>query len=215
MKKLQLQRYSAGQRSNHWAVVTCFVLAAVSGFALFHPALFWLTALVGGPQWARILHPYLGIAMFVLFLGLFLAFVGANIWRKEDSAWLGSAGKLVSEGNAAHMPPVGKYNGGQKLVFWLFALCLIVLLVTGALFWQAWFAPSVPIWLQRIAVVLHALAAFGLILTVIVHAYAAIWVKGTVQAMTRGTVSAGWARHHHPLWYREQIQGRSAKAQPK
>ena len=215
MKKLQLQRYSAGQRSNHWAVVTCFVLAAVSGFALFHPALFWLTALVGGPQWARILHPYLGIAMFVLFLGLFLAFVGANIWRKEDSAWLGSAGKLVSEGNAADMPPVGKYNGGQKLVFWLFALCLIVLLVTGALFWQAWFAPSVPIWLQRIAVVLHALAAFGLVLTVIVHAYAAIWVKGTVQAMTRGTVSAGWARHHHPLWYRDQMQGRSAKAQPK
>ena len=215
MKKLQLQRYSAGQRSNHWAVVTCFVLAAVSGFALFHPALFWLTALVGGPQWARILHPYLGIAMFVLFLGLFLAFVGANIWRKEDSAWLGSAGKLVSEGNAAHMPPVGKYNGGQKLVFWLFALCLIVLLVTGALFWQAWFAPSVPIWLQRIAVVLHALAAFGLVLTVVVHAYAATWVKGTVQAMTRGTVSAGWARHHHPLWYRDQMQGRSAKAQPK
>ena len=215
MKKLQLQRYSAGQRSNHWAVVTCFVLAAVSGFALFHPALFWLTALVGGPQWARILHPYLGIAMFVLFLGLFLAFVGANIWRKEDSAWLGSAGKLVSEGNAAHMPPVGKYNGGQKLVFWLFGLCLIVLLVTGALFWQAWFAPSVPIWLQRIAVVLHALAAFGLVLTVVVHAYAAIWVKGTVQAMTRGTVSAGWARHHHPLWYRDQMQGRSAKAQPK
>ena len=215
MKKLQLLRYSAGQRSNHWAVVTCFVLAAVSGFALFHPALFWLTALVGGPQWARILHPYLGIAMFVLFLGLFLAFVGANIWRKEDSAWLGSAGKLVSEGNAADMPPVGKYNGGQKLVFWLFALCLIVLLVTGALFWQAWFAPSVPIWLQRIAVVLHALAAFGLVLTVVVHAYAAIWVKGTVQAMTRGTVSAGWARHHHPLWYRDQMQGRSAKAQPK
>ena len=215
MKKLQLQRYSAGQRSNHWAVVTCFVLAAVSGFALFHPALFWLTALVGGPQWARILHPYLGIAMFVLFLGLFFAFVGANIWRKEDSAWLGSAGKLVSEGNAADMPPVGKYNGGQKLVFWLFALCLIVLLVTGALFWQAWFAPSVPIWLQRIAVVLHALAAFGLVLTVVVHAYAAIWVKGTVQAMTRGTVSAGWARHHHPLWYRDQMQGRSAKAQPK
>ena len=215
MKKLQLQRYSAGQRSNHWAVATCFVLAAVSGFALFHPALFWLTALVGGPQWARILHPYLGIAMFVLFLGLFFAFAGANVWRKEDSQWLGSAGKLVSEGNAAQMPAVGKYNGGQKLVFWLFALCLIVLLVTGALFWQAWFAPSVPIWLQRIAVVLHALAAFGLILTVIVHAYAAIWVKGTVQAMTRGTVSAGWARHHHPLWYREQIQGRSAKAQPK
>ena len=204
MKTRELQRYTAGQRSNHWAVVTCFVLAAVSGFALFHPALFFLTALVGGPQWARILHPYLGIAMFVLFLGMFAVLAGANAWRKEDSEWLGSAGKLIGGGDAAHMPRVGKYNGGQKLVFWIFSLSLVVLLATGLLFWQAWFADSVPIWLQRIAVVLHAVAAFGLFLAVVVHAYAAIWVKGTLQAMVRGTVSANWARHHHPLWYREQ-----------
>ncbi|OJU91861.1 MAG: formate dehydrogenase subunit gamma [Burkholderiales bacterium 66-5] len=208
MKSPQLQRYSAGQRSNHWAVVTCFVLAGVSGFALFHPALFWLTNLLGGPQWTRILHPYIGIAMFLLFLGMFFMFVGANVWRKEDSAWLGSASKLISEGNAAKMPAVGKYNGGQKLVFWLFTLCLIVLLVTGLLFWQAWFAASVPIPLQRIAVLLHAIAAFVLVLGVIVHAYAAIWVKGTIGAMVRGTVSAAWARHHHPLWYRDQVAGK-------
>lgn len=211
MRKIMLQRYSGAQRSNHWAVVTCFVLAGVSGFALFHPALFWLTALVGGPQWARILHPYLGIAMFLLFLAMFFMFVGANVWRKEDSAWLGSAGKLIAQGNAAQMPAVGKYNGGQKLVFWIFTLCLLVLLGTGLLFWQAWFASDVPIWLQRIAVVLHAIAAFVLVLAVIVHAYAAIWVKDTVHAMVRGTVSAAWARHHHPLWYRDQMQGRSAK----
>ena len=208
MKSPQLQRYSAGQRSNHWAVVTCVVLAGVSGFALFHPALFWLTNLLGGPQWTRILHPYLGIAMFILFLGMFFMFAGANVWRKEDSAWLGSASKLISEGNAAKMPAVGKYNGGQKLVFWLFTLCLIVLLVTGLLFWQAWFAASVPIPLQRIAVLLHAIAAFVLVLGVIVHAYAAIWVKGTLGAMVRGTVSAAWAKHHHPLWYRDQVAGK-------
>ncbi len=208
MKSPQLQRYSAGQRSNHWAVVTCFVLAGVSGFALFHPALFWLTNLLGGPQWTRILHPYIGIAMFILFLGMFFMFVGANVWRKEDSAWLGSASRLISEGNAAKMPAVGKYNGGQKLVFWVFTLCLIVLLATGLLFWQAWFAASVPIPLQRIAVLLHAIAAFVLVLGVIVHAYAAIWVKGTLGAMVRGTVSAAWAKHHHPLWYRDQVAGK-------
>lgn len=208
MKSPQLQRYSAGQRSNHWAVVTCFVLAGVSGFALFHPALFWLTNLLGGPQWTRILHPYIGIAMFILFLGMFFMFVGANVLRKEDSAWLGSASRLISEGNAAKMPAVGKYNGGQKLVFWVFTLCLIVLLATGLLFWQAWFAASVPIPLQRIAVLLHAIAAFVLVLGVIVHAYAAIWVKGTLGAMVRGTVSAAWAKHHHPLWYRDQVAGK-------
>jgi len=178
MKTPQLQRYDAGQRSNHWAVVTCFVLAAASGFALFHPALFWLTNLLGGPQWTRILHPCLGIAMFVLFRGMFFMFVGANIWHKEDSEWLAKAGTLIAQGNAAKMPAVGKYNGGQKFVFWVFTLCLIVLLVTGVMFWQAWFAASVPIPLQRVAVLVHALAAFILVLGVIVHAYAAIWVKG-------------------------------------
>lgn len=206
-----LQRYNPGERSNHWAVLACFVAAAVSGFALFHPALFWLTALVGGPQWARILHPYLGLAMFVLFLGMFLMFAGANAWRKEDSEWLGSAGKLISEGTAARMPAVGKYNGGQKLVFWTFVLSLLVLLVTGLMFWQAWFASSVSIGLQRVALLLHALAAFVLVLAVIVHAYAAIWVKGTLHAMIRGTVSHGWARHHHPLWYREQASQQGSK----
>lgn len=206
MKTPRLQRYSAGQRSNHWAVVTCFVLAAISGFALFHPALFWFTNLLGGPQWTRILHPYLGIAMFVLFLGMFFMFVGANVWRKEDSEWLGKAGELIAQGNAARMPAVGKYNGGQKLVFWVFTLCLVALLATGVLFWQAWFAASVPIPLQRVAVVVHALAAFILVLAVIVHAYAAIWVKGTLGAMVRGSVSQAWARHHHPLWWRDQMQ---------
>jgi len=209
MKTPQLQRYDAGQRSNHWAVVTCFVLAAASGFALFHPALFWLTNLLGGPQWTRILHPYLGIAMFVLFLGMFFMFVGANIWHKEDSEWLAKAGRLIAQGNAAKMPAVGKYNGGQKFVFWVFTLCLIVLLVTGVMFWQAWFAASVPIPLQRVAVLVHALAAFILVLGVIVHAYAAIWVKGTLGAMVRGKVSAAWARHHHPLWYRDQMKASS------
>ena len=207
----QLQRYSAGQRSNHWAVVTCFVLAAVSGFALFHPALFWLTALVGGPQWARILHPYLGLAMFVLFLGMFFMFVSANRWRKEDSQWLSSAGTLISKGGQAKMPQAGKYNGGQKLIFWVFTLSLVVLLATGLLFWQAWFAPAVPIWLQRIALLVHALAAFVLFLAFIVHAYAAIWVKGTLGAMVRGRVSSAWAKHHHPLWWREQVQQQTTK----
>lgn len=211
MNPPQVQRYDAGQRSNHWAVVTCFVLAAASGLALFHPALFWLTHLLGGPQWTRILHPYLGIAMFVLFLGMFIMFVGANIWRKEDTAWLGKAGELIAKGNEARMPPVGRYNAGQKIVFWVFTLCLVVLLVTGVMFWQAWFAPSVPIPLQRAAVLLHALAAFVLVLTVIVHAYAAIWVKGTIGAMVRGSVSAAWARHHHPLWYRDQARASSKK----
>jgi formate dehydrogenase subunit gamma len=54
----------------------------------------------------------------------------------------------------------------------------------------------------RTAALVHALSGVVLILTIIVHVYAAIWVKGTIGAMTKGTVSRAWAKHHHPLWYR-------------
>jgi formate dehydrogenase subunit gamma len=50
---------------------------------------------------------------------------------------------------------------------------------------------------------LHAIAALVLILAIIVHVYAAIWVKGSIQAMTRGVVGENWVRLHHALWHRE------------
>jgi len=58
------------------------------------------------------------------------------------------------------------------------------------------------------ATLLHAVAAVVLILSIIVHVYAAIWVKGTVRAMTRGTVSEAWARQNHPLWHQEMTRGK-------
>ena len=205
MKKLYIQRYTDNQRINHWLVVVLFGLAGFSGLALFHPNLFFLTQLYGGPQWTRIVHPYFGIVLFLLFLLMFIGFWRRNLWRREDTEWVKAAPNLVLHANSTQMPPVGKYNAGQKLVFWLMASCLLVLLLTGLLFWQPWFAASVPIPMQRVAVLLHAVAAFVMSLTAVVHIYAAIWVKGTLRAMTQGTVSAGWAKHHHPLWYRDKM----------
>jgi formate dehydrogenase subunit gamma len=103
-------------------------------------------------------------------------------------------------GQLEQMPPAGRYNAGQKLLFWLMVVCLVVLLVTGIVFWRPYFASAFPIGLVRAATLLHSFTAVVLIIGVIVHIYAAIWVKGTTRAMTRGTVSEAWARHHHPRW---------------
>ncbi|MBV9251455.1 MAG: hypothetical protein JO227_19660, partial [Acetobacteraceae bacterium] len=35
--------------------------------------------------------------------------------------------------------------------------------------------------------------------------YAGIWAQGTYRAMTRGTVSGGWAYTHHRKWLREVL----------
>ncbi len=202
-----IERYQDATRLNHWAVAILFFCAGLSGLAFFHPAFFFLTGLFGGGPWARILHPFMGVAMVLGFTGLFVKLWRDNVIRQGDVDWLKHAGDLA-KGHKTAMPPVGKYNGGQKAVFWLFALSLVVLLVTGIVFWRPWFDGYFAIPMRRIAVLLHALAAFGLILSVITHIYAAIWVKGTTRAMTRGTVAAAWARQNHPLWYREKTEGK-------
>jgi len=197
-----IQRYKDGDRVNHWIVALLFLCAGLSGLAFFHPALFFLSALFGGGPWTRILHPFFGVLMFLGFVGLFVRFRSRNVWKARDSDWMRKSTTLL-RGHEEGMPAVGKNNAGQKGVFWGMAVCLVLLLVTGVMFWQPWFADSFPILARRIAVVVHALSATVLILIAIVHIYAAIWVKGSVHAMTRGTVSEAWARKHHLLWYRE------------
>jgi formate dehydrogenase subunit gamma len=202
-----LARHSAAERSNHWAVALLFVLAALSGLAFFHPALYGLTVLFGGGPWARILHPFFGVVMALLFVAMFVRYWRDNLVGEADRAWRANMGKLLRGGESG-MPPAGKYNYGQKLVFWSMTVSLLVLLVTGIVFWRPWFAYSFPIGLVRLATLLHAIAAFVLVLTLIVHVYAAIWVKGTIRGMTRGTVTEGWAARNHTLWHREVTGGR-------
>lgn len=197
-----LQRYSDKERMNHWIVAICFVFAALSGLAFFHPALFWLVNLFGGGPWARILHPFIGVAMFGFFLISMLRYWHHNKIDANDRKWL-AQWRDVANNREDKLPEVGRYNGGQKLVFWVSVISAIVLIVTGIIFWRPYFADYFPIELIRLATLLHAIAAFALIVSIIVHVYAAIWVKGTLRAMTRGTVSEAWAKKHHPAWHRE------------
>ena len=202
-----LQRYGDSERVNHWVIALLFVCAGLTGMAFFHPSLFFLSSLFGGGVWARILHPFLGVAMTLSFLGLFTRLWRDNVMNEADKEWRRHSADML-RGDKSKMPPVGKYNAGQKGVFWLMSTCLLLLLITGVMFWQPWFANSFPILLRRIAVVVHAASAVALILGVIMHVYAAIWVKGTVRAMTRGTVSEAWAKQNHALWHKEMTSGK-------
>jgi formate dehydrogenase subunit gamma len=47
-----------------------------------------------------------------------------------------------------------------------------------------------------------------LICAIVVHIYAAIWIKGSVRAMTQGKVTYGWAYKHHRQWFRDILRGR-------
>lgn len=199
-----LQRYNAQERANHWVVGTCFILLALSGLAFFHPAFYPLSQLFGGGVWARILHPFIGVVMMLSFAGLFFRFKHLNVMTDTDREWLSRIGEMA-QGNDHNLPEQGKYNGGQKMMFWVLAVCVLLLAVSGLIMWRAYF--TLPVDLVRLASVAHAAAAAVMIAMIFIHVYAAIWVKGTVRAMWYGTVTRAWARQHHRAWYR-QVTGK-------
>lgn len=198
-------RYTASERANHWVVGITFVLMTLSGLAFFHPAFYPLSQLFGGGVWARILHPFIGVVMALSFVSMFFRFWKLNIMTQTDKEWLSRIGELAS-GNSHNMPEAGKYNGGQKLLFWLLVCCMALLAVSGIIIWRAYFSALFPIGMIRLASVVHAAVAAVMICLIIVHIYAAIWTKGTMRAMLYGTVSRAWAKYHHPAWFR-QISG--------
>ncbi|MGJ7580745.1 formate dehydrogenase subunit gamma [Variovorax sp. RHLX14] len=206
MRQLYFRRYKDATRMNHWFVAILFFAAALTGLAFFHPSMYFFSALFGGGQWTRILHPFFGVAMVLGFAFLFFSLWRDNVLDKTDVEWMKKSPAML-KGDKSGMPPVGKYNAGQKLVFWVFGISLLLLFVTGFMFWSPWFVGFFPILVRRIAVVVHAASAIALILSVITHIYAAIWVKGTVRAMTRGTVTERWAKLNHPLWHKKMTRG--------
>ncbi|MGE5493014.1 MAG: formate dehydrogenase subunit gamma [Actinomycetota bacterium] len=195
-----LQRYDASERANHWTVGISFILLALSGLAFFHPAFFPLTQLFGGPVWARILHPFIGVVMAAAFVVMFLRFRALNVMNKANWEWVNRVKEMVN-GDDHNMPEQDKYNGGQKLLFWALTACVLLLAVSGILIWRAYF--DFGIGLVRFGAVVHAAAAAFMIGLIMVHVYAAIWTKGTIRAMWYGTVTRAWAKQHHRGWYRQ------------
>ncbi|WP_447555137.1 formate dehydrogenase subunit gamma [Vreelandella sp. EE22] len=198
-------RYPPSTRVNHWTMALSFILLALSGLAFFHPAFFFLSQTLGGPVWARILHPFIGVVFFLLFVLIAVGHARDNLPIRNDVRWMKQLNDVLSNRDDK-LVPIGKYNPGQKLVFWALILCVPTLLITGVLMWRPWFAGNFPVTVVRIASLLHAVTAFVAIVTIVVHIYAAIWIKGSFGAMIRGFVTHAWAKHHHPLWYDAHIK---------
>ena len=202
----KLPRFTASERTNHWLVAITFFLLALSGLVLFHPFFYPLNQLFGGGVWTRILHPFFGVVMIFFFGGMYVRFRKLSVITPADREWLGHIREMV-EGNDRNMPESGKLNGGQKLLFWLLTVCMVLLVLSGIVIWRAYFSFLFPVSVIRLAAVVHAAAAAIIIALIIVHIYVAIWTRESIDAMLYGRVRKAWAKHHHPAWYRELTGG--------
>jgi formate dehydrogenase subunit gamma len=199
---ITVNRYGPAARVNHWVTALALILLAISGLALFDPSLFFLTALFGGGQTTRWIHPWIGVALVISFYIFFFQLWRANLFTRTDIRWMMQVNDVVA-GREEKLPEVGKYNAGQKMIFWGMALLILLLVVTGVIIWDQYFLEATAISTKRIAILTHAVAAVAIICVFILHVYAAIWTRGTLRAMTRGTVTGGWAFRHHRKWFKE------------
>ncbi len=168
---------------------------------VFFPLFNWLMQIFGTPHLARILHPFVSVVMLAAFMPMFLHYRKHNLINRDD---LYQAKNIHRMALNTEVGDTGKHNFGQKCVFWAAIISLVLLLASGIVIWRPYFADAFAIPLSRLALIVHSVSAVALIIVIMVHIYAVLWVKGMLTAMVEGWVSAEWARHHHPGWYHEQ-----------
>jgi formate dehydrogenase subunit gamma len=198
----ELLRHPVYTRVLHWSVAIFFLLAFLSGLAIYTPWLYRaLTPIFGGGPMTRLLHPWFSLGFILAFALQILNWATPMWWTSADSRWIKRIKTYVSNEELLEPADVGFFNGGQKLYFWTIVGSAVVFLISGL---PMWFPRTFGRSAVAIGYVLHDVAALLMLVGFIVHIYESTAQQpGTFQAMTRGTVSKRWAWTHHPAWYRD------------
>jgi formate dehydrogenase subunit gamma len=206
----ELVRHPVYTRVLHWAVAMFFLLALVSGFAIYTTWIYRaLTPMFGGGAMTRLLHPWFSLG-FVLFFALqFLNWLAPMTWNPDDRRWLKRMRNYVTNTEPVEPEYVEFFNAGQKLYFWAIAGSAVIFLLSGIPMWFPDIFGRVAV---AISYVLHDIAGLLMLGSFIVHLYEGTAAQpGTFTSMTRGTVTRRWAWTHHPAWYR-RVTGRDPRA---
>jgi formate dehydrogenase subunit gamma len=202
-------RYNFMERAWHWVAGLSYLYLLLTGLAFWSPWLFWLALLMGGGQVSRMLHPWFGVIFAVAVLQMYRMWSSQMGVKETDKQWFQSVGHYIRNEDE-QMPPAGRYNAGQKSLFWGFEICMVLLLLSGLVLWFPEYIPWSLRWLRYTAVLVHASAALLTIGLFLIHVYMGVFAeRGAFGSVIRGDVSLTFARRYHPGWY-EEIMGRQA-----
>lgn len=200
MSSSKIERFTSEERVAHWLSALSFLYAALTGLSLWTPQLFWLSSLFGGGGAVRRWHPWGGVVFALMLALMFRRWAKQMRLDKDDKRWLARAHRYAVHDEKG-LPESGRFNAGQKMLFWVQSLATLLLLASGVVLWLPQLtSPS----LRLAAILVHPAVAIVSILGIIVHIYmGTAAVPGAFRGMTQGFVDAGWARAHHAKWYRD------------
>jgi formate dehydrogenase subunit gamma len=207
-----IQRFTPVERLMHWSMGLSFVALGITGLILtFGKSL--LLPLIGYTlfSWlawlAKAVHNFVGPIFSVALLLFIVKFVGYNIPRAYDVQWLAKFGGMLDRSGATHVPS-GKFNAGEKALFWGLVVGLsVILAVSGYILLFPNFDQTR--WTMQVSNIVHMVAAMLAIAMACFHIYlGTVGMKGALDAMRYGYVDETWAKEHHEYWYNDVMSGK-------
>ena len=200
----KILRFNAFERFTHWMTALSFIVLAVSGLnyifgkRLLMPLL-GPDAFATWSQWAKYAHNFVSWPFMLGLVFMIAVWVRDNIPSRVDWAWLKAGGGFFGKGH----PSAGRFNGGQKIVFWIVTLGGILMSATGIVLLLPFSAAGING--MQIAQGVHAVIGVLFIAAMLAHIYiGSLGMEGAYDAMSTGEVDLAWAKTHHDLWVEEQ-----------
>ena len=197
----ELERYTFTERIMHWTAGLTYLYCLCTGLAFYSPHLFWMAYMLGGAPTSRFWHPIVAIGFVMGTLWMH------SLWRRDmtitevDKRWLDNTKAYVTN-DEKDTPLSERFNGGQKIYYWLMFYAAFLLLLSGIFLWFPEYIPRQSAWVRGVMILLHEVAALATIGGFIIHVYMSVFmVPGSMTAITTGYISRAWARTHHRLWY--------------
>jgi formate dehydrogenase subunit gamma len=212
---IRILRFTGFERFAHWLNATAFVILALTGLNITFGQ--YILMPVIGPdnfgvvsQLAKYVHNFTSFAFVIGMVLIVALWIRDNVPRRVDIQWLKEGGGFVKSKH----PPAGRFNAGEKMVFWLALAAGIGVIVSGYLLMFPFYVTN--IFGMQIAQGVHAIVALLFVALILGHIYiGTIGMEGAFEAMGQGTVDLNWAKEHHSLWLEQAARaGRKPQGQP-
>lgn len=198
-------RFRPFERFAHWLTAVSFLVLALTGLNITFGKLL-LLPLIGPDAFstlaaaAKYVHNFFSFSFVVGLALVATIFFSDNLFAKVDIDWLKQGGGFIRSRHA----PAGRFNLGEKLVYWLALAAGITVSVSGYVLLVPFAVTGIAG--MQIAHVVHAVVAVLFIALILGHIYiGTLGMQGAFEAMGTGDVDLNWAREHHDLWLRQQL----------
>jgi formate dehydrogenase subunit gamma len=199
-------RFKAVERFSHWLTAISFVVLGLTGLNITFGKIV-LLPLVGPDtfsdiaQAAKYVHNFTSFSFVAGLILITVMFFRDNFLERVDIDWLKRGGGFVGSKHA----PAGRFNLGEKLVYWLSVGAGITVSVSGFLLLFPFYGTNVAE--MQLAQVVHAVVAVLFIALILGHIYiGTLGMEGAFEAMATGEVDLNWAKEHHDLWLAQKLQ---------